>query len=118
MSPGGGVAINGFSTKSTFRFTRILSLLMKLEYEVKQFFAIRYVSIIKQFPEVIDLKFHFSTFSKPLLMFDTRLEYKLILDWNEKTIYPIDIGMERIKIDLKRLPYLTTISRPPQIYNF
>lgn len=105
MSPGGGVATNGFSTKSTLRFTRIMSLLMKLEDGVKQFFAVNYVSIANQFPELIKLEFHFATFSKPLFLFDTHLDYKLIIDWNDNTIYPIDVGLERIKTNAKRLPF-------------
>ena len=57
-----------------------------------------------QFPELMNLEFHFATFSKPLLLFNTHLDYKLIIDWSDKTTYPIDIGLERIKIDAKRLP--------------
>lgn len=105
MSPGGGVALNGFSTKSSFRFTRIMSLLMKLEYEVKQFCIINELALTKKYPDVKKIEIHFATFSKPLSVFDGKLNYKIIIDWNEKTIYPIDIRMERIQLYEDRLPF-------------
>ena len=71
---------------------------MKLEYEVKLFYIINELALTKKYPDIKKLEIHFATFSKPLSVFDSKLNYKISIDWNEKTIYPIDIGMERIHL--------------------
>ena len=59
-----------------------------------------------KFPEITKLEIHFATFSKPLLLFDIQLKYKMVIDWNEKSIYPIDVGIAKIKLNEYRLPNL------------
>lgn len=89
-SPGGGVSSNGFSTNATFKFIRQMSFLMRLEEQIKIFFASNH-SLEFSLPDVSRLELHYATFSKPMILFDTKLQYKFEIDWDQKNIIPIRI---------------------------
>lgn len=96
MSPGGGVATNGFSTKGEFRFINKLKNLSKLQSEMNTIFASNNKYFSKCIPALKNIEFNFLSLSKPLFFVDKTFKYMMIVNWVATDYSSITIEIKEI----------------------